>query len=171
MAKHSRRDIRVLLLAPTAELTAQVDLRLRRLGFPALRPSQTQLLTLVEGGGKRLTDLVAAMHLPKQTLGDMVDDLESQKLVERYPDPEHGVIKRVRLAARGRVWAQEVHKVAESTEQRWASLLGKTRLKSLRSLLEALGETLDEEPAPEPAPKTNSHAKKSAARTRSRGSR
>ena len=142
MAKQTRRDIRALLLAPSADLALQVDQRLRRLGFPMLRPAQTQLLTLVEEGGKRLTDLVEAMGLPKQTLGDMVDDLETQKLVERYPDPEHGVIKRVRLAARGRVWATEVRKVAEATEARWAARLGKTKLKNLRGLLEELGHEL-----------------------------
>ena len=106
--------------------------------IPLLRPAQTQLLTLVEEGGKRLSDLVDAMQLPKQTLGDMIDDLETQKLVERYPDPEHGVIKRVRLGARGKVWAQEVRKVAESTEARWAQALGRAKVKTLRGLLEEL---------------------------------
>jgi DNA-binding MarR family transcriptional regulator len=143
MAKQLRRDIRALLLAPSSDLAVQVDDRLRRMGFPSLRPAQTQLLTLVEAGGKRLTDLVDAMHLPKQTLGDMVDELERQKLVERYPDPEHGVIKRVRLAARGRAWAQEVHKVAETTEAKWAAVLGKSKLKTLRGLLEELGQELN----------------------------
>jgi DNA-binding MarR family transcriptional regulator len=139
MAKQLRRDIRALLLAPSADLATHVDERLRRLGFPALRPAQTQLLTLVEAGGKRLTDLVESMHLPKQTLGDMIDELERQKLVERYPDPDHGVIKRVRLATRGRAWAQEVRKVAETTEARWAASLGKAKVKTLRGLLEELG--------------------------------
>lgn len=143
MAKQLRRDIRALLLAPSSDLAVQVDDRLRKLGFPSLRPAQTQLLTLVEEGGKRLTDLVESMHLPKQTLGDMIDELERQKLVERYPDPEHGVIKRVRLASRGRAWASEVRKVAETTEARWAAALGKTKLKALRGLLEELGSQLN----------------------------
>ncbi len=143
MAKQLRRDIRALLLAPSSDLATHVDDRLGRLGFPSLRPAQTQLLTLVEQGGKRLTDLVDSMHLPKQTLGDMIDELERLKLVERYPDPDHGVIKRVRLAARGRAWAAEVHKVAESTEARWAAALGKSKLKTLRGLLEELGTQLN----------------------------
>ena len=138
MAKIPRRDIRALLQAPTTELAVEVDKRLRKLGFPALRVGQTQLLTLVGEGGVRLTDLVSAMGLPKQTLGDMIDDLESEKLVERVPDPEHGVIKRVRLAARGRQWAVEVKKVADASEQRWATTLGKAKARSLRSLLEEL---------------------------------
>src|SRR5262249_29621871 len=112
--------------------------RLEKLGFPALRPVQAQLLALVEPGGLRLTDLVDAMKLPKQTLGDMLDDLESQRLVERYPDPEHGVIKRVRLGPRGNAPASEVRKVSEAAEARWAKAIGKTKMKTLRTLLEEL---------------------------------
>ncbi len=142
MAKSQRRDIRVLLQAPSAELASEVNKRLQKLGFPSLRPGQTQLLTLVGEGGVRLTELVSAMGLPKQTLGDMVDDLESEKLVERVADPDHGVIKRVRLAARGRQWAIEVKKVADATEQRWAATLGKAKARTLRSLLEELAASI-----------------------------
>jgi len=143
MAKSPRRDIRALLQVPSAELALEVDKRLRKLGFPALRQGQTQLLTLLGDEGVRLTELVSAMGLPKQTLGDMIDDLEGEKLVERVPDPDHGVIKRVRLATRGRQWATEVKKVADATEQRWAATLGKAKARSLRSLLEELAAGLD----------------------------
>jgi DNA-binding MarR family transcriptional regulator len=146
MAKQLRRDLRSLLYAPQFDLSAQVDARLAKMGFPALRAAHTQLLALVELGGMRLTDLVSAMNLPKQTVGDMIDDLEQLRLVERYPDPEHGVIKRVRLGAKGKAWAAEVRKVADAAEAGWATRLGKGKMKTLRSLLEELAQTLT--PAP-----------------------
>src|SRR5262245_21422786 len=138
MAKASRRDLRSLLLDPQQDLMGLIDARLDKLGFPALRPAQAQLLALVEPGGVRLTDLVDAMKLPKQTLGDMLDDLESQKLIERYPDPEHGVIKRVRLGQRGKALAGEVRKVSDGAETKWASMIGSRKMKTLRTLLEEL---------------------------------
>lgn len=138
MAKPPRRDLRSLLLVPQQDLTNQIDARIEKLGFPSLRPAQAQLLALVEAGGLRLTDLVGAMKLPKQTLGDMIDDLETQRLVERYPDPEHGVIKRVRLGPRGKALAAEVRKVSDVTETKWAQVIGKGKMKTLRSLLEEL---------------------------------
>jgi len=146
MAKQARRDLRTLLHVPQFDLTAQIDARLGKMGFPALRPTHTQLLALIEPGGMRLTDLVAAMNLPKQTVGDMIDDLETQRLVERYPDPEHGVIKRVRLGPKGKLWAAEVRRVADSAEAGWASKLGKGKMKALRSLLEDLADSLVETP-------------------------
>ncbi len=151
MAKQLRRDLRSLLLVPQHDLTTQIDARLDKLGFPALRPTQAQLLALVEPMGVRLTDLVGSMKLPKQTLGDMVDDLEGQRLVERYADPEHGVIKRVRLGARGKALAGEVRKVSDTAESRWAEVLGKAKMKTLRALLEELAaglEQSDDEPRP-----------------------
>lgn len=151
MAKLPSRDLRSLLQRPQRDLSQQIDARLSRLGFPALRPAHAQMLTLLESGGVRLTELVTALDLPKQTVGDMIADLESQKLVERYPDPEHGVIKRVRLGARGKVWANEVKKVADQAESGWAVALGKTKMKTLRELLEALSETLDADAAGEDA--------------------
>jgi DNA-binding MarR family transcriptional regulator len=150
MAKPPRRDLRSLLLVPQHDLTQQIDSRLEKLGFPPLRPAQAQLLALVEPGGVRLTDLVSATKLPKQTLGDMLDDLEAQRLVERYPDPEHGVIKRVRLGPRGKALAGEVRKVSDVAETRWAGVLGRNKMKMLRTLLEELAGGL--EPEREPAP-------------------
>jgi DNA-binding MarR family transcriptional regulator len=149
MAKVPRRDLRTLLHLPQHDLSAQIDARLSRLGFPALRPAHTQLLALLEPGGVRLTDLVTALGLPKQTVGDMISDLEGLRLVERYPDPEHGVIKRVRLGAKGKTWAAEVRKVADSAEAGWAGRLGRTKMKTLRDLLEQLAEVVgDGAPAP-----------------------
>ncbi len=141
MARDPRRDIRALLLGPTLELATAVDARLRDVGLPVLRPVQAQILTLIEPGGLRLSELVSRLGVAKQTLGDLVDDLERERLVERYPDPDHGVIKRVRLAARGRQWAAEVKRAADAIERVWVARLGKARGKQLRAVLEALAVT------------------------------
>lgn len=154
MAKPPRRDLRSLLLAPQQDLTSQIDARLDKLGFSALRPAQAMILSLVEPGGLRLTDLVNATKLPKQTLGDMLDDLEAQRLVERYQDPDHGVIKRVRLGSRGKALAAEVRKVSDVAEARWAQVIGKTKMKQLRALLEELAGELEAETLPSRQPES-----------------
>jgi DNA-binding MarR family transcriptional regulator len=148
MAKtNSDRDLRSLLHVPQHDLQAQVSSRLERLGFPALRPAQVLVLTAIhspaDGLGVRLSDLVSAVALPKQTVSDLLDDLETLRMVERFPDPDHGVIKRVRLGAKGKVWAAEVRRVSAEAEARWATRIGTKKMKSLRALLEELASTVE----------------------------
>jgi DNA-binding MarR family transcriptional regulator len=148
----SQRDLRALLHVPQHDLQAQLSLRLERLGFPALRPGQAQLLSVIgmsgsgEQEGVRLSDLVAQVSLPKQTVGDMLDELEEMRMVERFPDPDHGVIKRVRLGPKGKVWAAEVRRVSAATEAKWANQLGTKKMRSLRALLEELAATVEARP-------------------------
>src|SRR6201995_1563537 len=105
------RDLRSLLHVPQHDLQAQLNTRLERLGFPSLRAALVQLLSGIGSGpagtdaGVRLSDLVSEVSLPKQTVGDLLDELEEMRMVERFPDPDHGVIKRVRLGPKGKVWA------------------------------------------------------------------
>jgi len=138
---------------PQHDLQSQLASRLQRLGFPTLRPAQVQLLSAIGGDGGnsttgvRLSDLVAEVSLPKQTVGDLLDELEEMRMVERFPDPDHGVIKRVRLGPKGKTWATEVRRVSQATEQRWASRLGSKKMRSLRALLEELAATVEERPS------------------------
>ena len=140
------RDLRALLHVPQNDLQAQLVVRLERLGFPSLRPALVQLLSVIGASGAetglRLSELVSEVSLPKQTVGDLLDELEGTKMVERFPDPDHGVIKRVRLGPKGKVWASEVKKVSAATEAKWATRLGSKKMKSLRALLEELAATV-----------------------------
>jgi len=153
-AGSSGRDLRALLHVPQHDLQSQLATRLERLGFPALRPAELQLMSAINsvaGGeagttGVRLSDLVADVALPKQTVGDLLDELEEMKMVERFPDPDHGVIKRVRFGAKGKVWAAEVKRVSAQTEARWATRLGSKKMRSLRALLEELAATVEDRP-------------------------
>lgn len=142
-SKRQGRDLRSLLYVPQNDLQAQVASRLEAIGFPTLRPAHVQILSAVGPDGCRLAELVAAVSLPKQTVGDLVDDLERMKMLERYPDPDHGVAKRVRLGSKGKVWAAEVKRVSTSAEAKWATRLGSKKMKSLRALLEELAATVE----------------------------
>jgi DNA-binding MarR family transcriptional regulator len=152
-AGHGGRDLRALLHVPQHDLQAQLATRLERLGFPSLRPALVQLLSVIgsigsgaagSDAGVRLSDLVSEVSLPKQTVGDLLDELEDMRMVERFPDPDHGVIKRVRLGPKGKVWAVEVKRVSAATEAKWATRLGSKKMRSLRALLEELAATVED---------------------------
>ena len=170
MAKTNRsvsdaRDLRALLHVPQSDLQSQLASRLERLGFPALRPAQVHIMSAIgsfaDASGVRLSDLVAEVSLPKQTVGDLVAELEDLRMVERFPDPDHGVIKRVRLGPKGKAWAQEVRRVSQATEAKWATRLGTKKMRSLRALLEELAATVE-------GPKTNGVEKPARSRRTTR---
>jgi DNA-binding MarR family transcriptional regulator len=162
MAKQTRtanatvasRDLRALLHVPQHDLQSQLSVRLERLGFPTLRPAQLMVLSAVgldTSAGVRISDLVAEVSLAKQTVSDLLDELEQMKLVERFPDPDHGVIKRVRLGPKGKTWASEVKRVSAAAEAKWATRMGSKKMKSLRALLEELAATVEDRGAQERA--------------------
>ncbi len=154
LRNNAGRDLRALLHVPQHDLQSQLANRLERLGFPAMRPAQIQLLSSIGAlstdlgadVGIRLSDLVSSLSLPKQTVGDLLDELEEMRMVERFPDPDHGVIKRVRLGPKGKVWAAEVKRVSAATEAKWATRLGSKKMRSLRALLEELAATVEDRP-------------------------
>ena len=65
-------------------------------------------------------------------------------MVERFPDPDHGVIKRVRLGPKGKVWAAEVKRVSAADRGPLGHRLGSKKMKSLRALLEELAATVED---------------------------
>lgn len=158
------RDLRSLLHVPQHDLQAQLASRLERLGFPTLRPAHVQVLTAMSTGptgadvGVRLSDLVAHVSLAKQTVGDLLDELETMRMVERFQDPDHGVIKRVRLGPKGKVWAAEVKRVSAATEAKWANRLGSKKMRNLRALLEELATTVESSNGAAPVSKRSKSA-------------
>ncbi|MEO8699168.1 MAG: MarR family winged helix-turn-helix transcriptional regulator [Kofleriaceae bacterium] len=123
-----------------------------------MRAVQIQVLSAigtagVSGTGVRLSDLVAEVSLPKQTVGDLIAELETMRMVERFQDPEHGVIKRVRLGPKGKIWAAEVKRVSSEMEAKWTTRLGSKKMRSLRALLEELAASVEaiDKPANKPA--------------------
>src|SRR5213592_4881087 len=85
------RDLRALLHVPQHDLQSQLASRLERLGYPSMRPAQIHIMSAIgiPDTGVRLSDLVAEVALPKQTVGDLLDELEEMRMVERFPDPDH----------------------------------------------------------------------------------
>src|SRR5262245_27961168 len=164
------RDLRALLHVPQHDLQSQLSSRLERLGFPSLRQAPVVLLSAIgtplvssdtPQAGVRLSDLVAAVALPKQTVGDLLDELEEMRMVERFPDPDHGVIKRVRLGPKGKVWAAEVKRVSAATEARWATRLGSKKMRSLRARREEPAATVEDRPRAAATNGTRSHKSES----------
>ena len=88
--------------------------------------------------GLRLTMLAQTARITKQSMGALVDSLESNGYVERIEDAEDRRASRIRLTAKGRKFARAVRVFARDVEKRLAEQLGVRRLEALREGLELI---------------------------------
>src|ERR1700744_4414892 len=80
--------------------------RVAAAGYADIRPGHGCVFGGIDPeNGSRLTDLADRAMMTKQTVGEVVSDLETRGYVERVPDPADGRAKIIRLTTRG----QEVY--------------------------------------------------------------
>ncbi len=135
-------------------------------GYGDVRPTHGCVFRFVHEHGMRLTDLAQVAGMTKQSIGEIVDDLEARGYVERVPDPADKRAKLIRLTAKGEQAQRVGFGLFAKIEQRWAERYGADRVAQLRETLEEIAaaeaphlvpelsqaarERLDA--APEPAP-------------------
>jgi len=122
-----------------------MDAALRAAGIDDIRPPHASVFPFVPEEGIQVTELARLARVRKQTMAQAVVDLERLGYVERRPDPSDRRAKLVFLTERGR----NVPRIAESTgaqvEARWAELIGREDLETLRTLLQRLLAALQDE--------------------------
>ena len=92
----------------------------------------------IEADGSRLTDLAERAHMTKQSVGEVVSELELRDYLERVPDPSDGRAKIIRLTERGREAQALGREIIDEIEQEWAERFGAERVAALRDALEAV---------------------------------
>ncbi len=92
----------------------------------------------IDPKGTRLTDLAERAFMTKQSVGEVVSDLEKLGYAERVPDPSDGRAKIIRLTERGHVARVVGMELINELEQEWAERFGADRVAALRDALEAI---------------------------------
>jgi DNA-binding MarR family transcriptional regulator len=82
--------------------------------------------------GTRATELARRASMTKQSLGELVAQLEELGIVKREQDPTDGRAKVVLFTERGRDWLEHFHAVLEQTEKEMENELGPTLYKALK---------------------------------------
>ncbi|AKU92088.1 MarR family winged helix-turn-helix transcriptional regulator [Vulgatibacter incomptus] len=105
---------------------------------PSIRMAHTQLLPHLDLDGTKLTELAARVGTSKQAVGELVDDLEEQGLLERIPDPSDRRAKRVRFTRAGRKELLAGLEVLVRVESELREELGSRRMDALAETLRRL---------------------------------
>jgi DNA-binding MarR family transcriptional regulator len=114
-------------------------------GYTELRPAHMSILQHVDHppGGTRIGELADRAQMTKQSMGQLVADMERGGLVERVPDPTDGRARIVRLTERGWMMHETAGEIVRGLEADWANRIGGQKLDRLRQLLKELIAALD----------------------------
>ena len=88
--------------------------------------------------GLRPSELAARDQLSRQSINDLLSDLEKRGYLERTPDPTDGRARIVRLTERGWDLTQVISDMSFATEREWEKAIGEKRYSEFRDTLCAL---------------------------------
>jgi DNA-binding MarR family transcriptional regulator len=120
------------------QLADELHDRLGKLGYEEIRPAHGCVFGNMRPHGVRLTDIAEHARITKQSVGEIVTNLEQLGYVERIPDPEDRRAKLVRLTARGQEVQAAAFEIFGEIEAEWGERIGKKKVAALRAALEEL---------------------------------
>jgi DNA-binding MarR family transcriptional regulator len=82
--------------------------------------------------GTRAVELARRASMTKQSIGELVAQLETLGIVKREPDPTDGRAKVVLFTRKGKDWLEHFHAALEQTEKEMECELGATLYKAIK---------------------------------------
>ena len=138
MIERTQYPLIALLQDVQRQMADELHARLGKLGYPEIRPAHGCVFGNMRPHGVRLTDIAERSRITKQSVGEIVTNLEELGYVERVPDPEDKRAKLVRLTKQGQIVQDAAFEIFADIEAEWAERIGKKKVAALRAALEEL---------------------------------
>lgn len=106
-------------------------------GYPQTA-SASRLMGSLSADGLRVSDLAARLGITKQSVSQLVDQLEADGYVRRLPDPTDGRAKLVVFGPRGHKSLPVAWRALHASDEHARQILGDPALDQLRTSLELL---------------------------------
>ncbi|HUA44616.1 MAG TPA: MarR family transcriptional regulator [Solirubrobacteraceae bacterium] len=119
-------------------LSEELTRRVAQTPYSDIRMTHGCVFGNIDPDGTRLTDLAERAFMTKQSVGEVVSDLEKLGYAQRVPDPSDGRAKIIRLTERGQAARTVGLELIDEIEQEWAERYGADRVAALRDALEAV---------------------------------
>ena len=136
----ARADLLGQLSSALRAVDRRVEQRLLRLGYADVRPGHLALLLNLGRDGARGADLARRAGMTKQSMGELVRELELRDYVERRPDPRDGRARLVLPTGRGLMLVAHARQTIAEVETDAGRRIGAERLAGLRGSLRDLAE-------------------------------
>lgn len=127
------------LLAAQRRFTTRWYQRLVDLGYLDIRPAHGRIFQYIEDEGSNLVELAERAQLTKQSVAELVVQLEAAGYIERVPDPRDKRAKLIRTTERGEKLFVDTWRIIREIEADWTQRLGAAGMESLRVALSVVG--------------------------------
>jgi DNA-binding MarR family transcriptional regulator len=114
-------------------------------GYDDLNPAHIGLFRYPTLDQLRPTEVARQMHITKQSVNDLLGDLEERGYITRQPDPTDGRARIIRLTTKGRRLETVIKAQARAAELEIAEHLGPRRFAQLQSALTEFAAYADRE--------------------------
>lgn len=105
-------------------LVDRLEVHINEQGGQVTRPSHLYILRSLYPRGATVTELAERCEVTKQAISQILDSLESMKVVKRTPDPRDARAKVVKLTKKGERSLEIAVLAWGEVEKEWAKLLG-----------------------------------------------
>ncbi len=127
-----------LLLAATRRFDEELTARLHARGYRDIRPAHSALFAHLDREGTRPSELARRAGMTKQSMGELIADLEANGYVVRRADPSDRRAKVVVLTEAGVRLDREAARTIGEIERAYRRRVGPERLEALRATLDEL---------------------------------
>ena len=121
-------------------------------GYDDLSRSQIAIFRYPSPDGLRPSQLAYQLQITKQSVNDLLGEMEERGYLVRAADPTDGRARVIRLTAKGRQLEAVVYDGAQSAERAIAELLGPRQFAQLRHSLETVVSHISERAPRQGAP-------------------
>ena len=112
--------------------------KLRQRGHTGLTLAHTLLLSHLDLDGTHITVLADRAGITKQSMGQLVIDLEKRGYIERGVDPSDRRATLIRFTNAGWQFLRDAYEIKKEIEAEYQEMLGVEEMKQLRALLQRL---------------------------------
>ncbi|HLU19352.1 MAG TPA: helix-turn-helix domain-containing protein [Pusillimonas sp.] len=132
-----RENIGRLLNEAIARFESNILRQMEEAGYHGFSLSHITVTRNLDLAGTRATELARRAGITKQSISELINQLEAGGIVQRKPDPADGRAKIVTFTQAGLDWLEAFGAALRHAEEQMATELGHARYKALKESLKA----------------------------------
>lgn len=132
-----RENIGRLLNEAIDRFESEILRQMEAAGYQGFSLSHITVTRNLDRAGTRATELARRAGITKQSISELVNQLEANGILERRRDPADGRAKIVYFTETGLAWLDAFGSALHHAEQQMAGELGEARFKALQQALTA----------------------------------